>query len=211
MSIQAVTYSDSLKSVLWTPFKTGSIHATFIFTHFDFMTDLFNEETLEIVNNLPTNHVQHHHDSCLLDIHKDYDVICTTRNPYRRFLSGFFYLSNFKKEELTVMKFREYFANKVDDPHLFPEGYFGYRTIPKYFIKLENLYESYIQIPFIRESKLNQCGLLYDLCNKKINESQKSVSTKDYFTTDMVDYFYSNYKNLFEIDGYEKDSYKKFN
>jgi hypothetical protein len=45
----------------------------------------------------------------------------------------------------------------------------------------------------------------------KINKSKNSAVTSDFYTMDMIDYLYDNYRNLFDIDGYEKDSYKEFN
>ena len=99
----------------------------------------------------------------------------------------------------------------MDKPSILHDAYYGYSKIPRYFLKMENLYEDYLKIPFVRESKLNQCGLLYDLCNMKINRSKNYVSTTDFFTMDMVDYLYDNFRNLFDIDGYEKNSYKDYN
>ena len=206
-----VTYSDNLKSILWSPMKTGSKHAEFIFGHFDFVTSSFNSETDEYVQDVLSNHISHHHNFHLLRQHKDYDVICTTRNPYERLISGFFYFSKIEKYELTSDSFKRFFIKQINNPTMFHDAYVGYPKIPKYFLKTESLYDDYIKIPFVRDSKLNQCGLLYDLCNKKINNSVHSISTKDFFTMDMIDYFYDNFKNLFDIDGYEKDSYKQFN
>jgi hypothetical protein len=91
MNYIALTYSDIHKSILWTPPKTGSTHASFMFTHFEFGTKYFNKETFELVNNRPTAMVGHHHNCIITDQLKDYDVICTTRNPYSRLLSGFFF------------------------------------------------------------------------------------------------------------------------
>jgi hypothetical protein len=210
MERSAFTHSNIHKSILWTPPKTGSAHATFIFTHFDFVTEYFDEES-EINNTRIVSQILHHHNCGITERLKGYDVISTTRNPYARLLSGFFYTTKLEKTELNVQNFRKFFVTQIDYPTILSHGYYGYPQIPKHFIRLENLYEDYIKIPFVRDSKLNQCGLLYDLCNKKINDSKKSASTKDFFTMDMVDYLYSNFRNLFDIDGYEKDSYKEYN
>jgi hypothetical protein len=201
--------------VLWTPQKTGSMHATFIFTHFDFMTGFYQEETLESKNKLDTRRIQHHHHCRLLDIHKNYDVIMTTRNPYSRFLSAFFYYTIIYDKEITPQDFRKFFADEMEKPKIFRHSYQGYDTIPKYFLRIENLYQDYLKIPFVRDSKLNECGILQDLCKKELNKNhnraKEITSTKDFFTMDMIDYFYDNFRNAFDIDGYEKDSYKQFN
>jgi len=210
MGYNSITYSDIHKSILWTPPKTGSSHAAFMFTHFEFSTKFFNKETFELVNSRPTAMIGHHHNCIITDQLKDYDVICTTRNPYSRLLSGFFYMT-ITQTELTVQNFRKFFAKQMDKPTILHDAYYGYSKIPKYFLRTENLYEDYLKIPFVSESKLNQCGLLYDLCNMKINKSINYVPTKDFYTMDMIDYLYDNYRNLFDIDGYEKDSYKQYN
>jgi hypothetical protein len=211
MNYYALTYSDVNKSILWTPPKTGSSHATFIFNHFDFITEFYDKETSEILKEKRTNIITHHHNCVTTNQFSGYDVICTTRNPYARLLSGFFYLTSIEKTELNVQNFRKFFAKEVTEPKILHDAFYGYSKIPKYFLRTENLYEDYIKIPFVRESKLNQCGLLFDLCNKKLNVGRHSVPTKDFFTMDMIDYLYDNFRNLFDIDGYEKDSYKHFN
>ena len=211
MSYNLITYSDSRKSILWTPMKTGSSHATFMFTHFDFTTKCFDKETFELVNSKPPTKIVHHHNCFITEQLMDYDVICTTRNPYARILSAFFYVNNMRQEELTVQNFRKFFAKEMDKPTMLHESYFGYPKIPKYFLRMENLYEDYLKLPFVFESNIFQWGLLQDLCNLKINKGKKSIPTSEFFTIDMIDYFYDNFRNLFDINGYEKDSYKQFN
>jgi hypothetical protein len=153
----------------------------------------------------------HHHNCIIPNQFMDYDIICTTRNPYARILSAFFYTSNMQHKELTVQNFRKFFAKEMDNPLMLREAYFGYPKIPKYFLRMENLYEDYLKLPFILESNISQWGLLRELCDMRVNKGIKSVPTLEFFTMDMIDYFYDNFRNLFDIDGYEKDSYKQFN
>jgi hypothetical protein len=211
MNYNVITYSDEYKSILWTPQKTGSSHATFIFTHFDFVTEFFGKENSKLLKSKPSNLITHHHNCTITDELSDYDVICTSRNPYARLISGFFYLTNIEHKEFSVENFREFFSNQITKPTILYDGFYGYQKIPKYFLRTETLYEDYQKIPFVRDSKLNQCGLLYDLCNKKINKNRDSAPTKDFFTMDMINYLYDNFRNVFDIDGYEKDCYKEFN
>lgn len=182
-----------------------------MFTHFDFTTKCFDKETFELVNSKPPTKIVHHHNCFITEQLMDYDVICTTRNPYARILSAFFYVNNMRQEELTVQNFRKFFAKEMDKPTMLHESYFGYPKIPKYFLRMENLYEDYLKLPFVFESNIFQWGLLQDLCNLKINKGKKSIPTSEFFTIDMIDYFYDNFRNLFDINGYEKDSYKQFN
>jgi hypothetical protein len=86
--------------------------------------------------------IGHHHNCIITDELKDYDVICTTRNPYSRLLSGFFYIT-LTQTELTVQNFRKFFAKEMNEPVMLYEAYFGYPKIPKYFLRMENLYEDY--------------------------------------------------------------------
>ena len=211
MSYNAITYSEIHKSILWTPPKTGSSHAAFMFTHFDFITEFFDIKNFELIKVKNSTMVTHHHNCIIIDKVKDYDVICTTRNPYARLLSGFFYIAGSQQIDLTVQNFRKFFAEQMDKPSILHDAYYGYQKIPKYFLRTENLYEDYLKIPFVRESSLYHYGLLQDLCNMKINKNRDSAPTKDFFTMDMIDYLYDNYRNLFDIDGYEKDSYKEYN
>jgi hypothetical protein len=182
-----------------------------MFTHFNFITEFFDKETFELVKVKPSNMIVHHHNCVITDQFINYDVICTTRNPYSRLLSGFFYIADAQKTELTVQNFRKFFAKQMDNPSILHDAYYGYSKIPKYFLRMENLYDDYLKIPFVHESNINQWGLLRDLCDMKINKNKNSVVTSGFFTMDMIDYLYDNYRNLFDIDGYEKDSYKQFN
>jgi hypothetical protein len=214
MKITPITFSDKHKVVLWTPQRTGSTHATFIFTHFDFMTIFYSEETAEFGKKSDINSIRHHHSCRLFDFHQNYDVIMTTRNPYSKFISAFFYYSDMHNRGTSINDFRKFFVKETDNPSVFHHSYQGYETIPKYFLRIENLYEDYQKILFIKNSKLNECGLLKDLCEKKLNKNynidNKKLSTKDFFTMDMIDYFYTTFRNAFDIDGYDKDSYKEF-
>lgn len=67
---------------------------------------------------------------------------------------------------------------------------------PTYIIKKENLYGDLLKIPFISESNLNQCGILKEMCNKKINSS---------FEIKYRDEFLDNQNKNLIYDFFEKD------
>jgi hypothetical protein len=85
--------------------------------------------------------------------------------------------------------------------------YFTQR-VPDYFIRQENLYEDYIKIPFVRDSKLNTCGILEELCGRKMNEGSPKLKTyKEYYNQELADIIYLNYKEYFDHLSYDKDSW----
>jgi len=103
--------------------------------------------------------------------------------------------------------FKEYFVDKVNNGWIYDK--FSFVKPPKHILRLEHLYDDYIQIPFIRDSKLNKSGVLYELCKKKMHsKKQETKSLKEYYTQDMADHLYETFKPYFDLTGYDKDSWK---
>lgn len=202
-----ITYSEKEKMILFLPAKTGSMHASFIFNHFDFTTSLFDlEKEKEIFDN---GLVMHHHHLQTIKKFEDYSIICSARNPYSRIIS---YYNHNQRDILRQGKsqsFKEYFVKTVSSGGVFKDNGFFFDKEPKYFLRIETLYHDYIQIPFVSNSKLNKSGLLYELCNKKIHSNKENYKPKEtYYTQDMADFVYTSIKPYFELLGYEKDSWK---
>ena len=211
---QEITYSDKEKMILLLPMKTGTIHATFMFNHFDFITETYDFKTNEVLKKLDS--VLHHHCMNIPQRYEDYSIICTARNPYSRLVSDYNNSKNTaESNKLSYKNFRIYFSKIIDNGYQSANGFpygkdsFLYNEIPKYFLRVESLYHDYIQIPFIRNSKLNKSGLLYELCNKKIHKTptEKKI-LKEYYTEDMADFVYNKFKTYFDLLGYDKDSWK---
>ena len=204
-----VTYSEKEKMVLFLPAKTGTVHATFIFNHYDFTTDVYDGDTEEVC--YKHHGVTQHHSMNVPQRYKTFSIICTARNPYSRLVSAY---NNSKKNASLTGKpfenFKDYFSKNFDNGFPYHEDGFSSKKTPDYFLRTESLYHDYIQIPFIRNSKLNKSGLLYELCNKKIHTTsdQSVTSLEEYYTQDMADYVYSNFKFYFDLLGYDKDSWK---
>jgi hypothetical protein len=205
----SITYSEKEKMILFLPPKTGTVHATFIFNHYDFTTDVYDKDTEEIC--YKHYGVSHNHSMTIPQKCKSYSLICTARNPYSRLVSAY---NSAKKTSILadkpILEFKNYFSKNFDNgfPYILDE--FSNVVTPNYFLRVEHLYHDYIQIPFIRNSKLNRSGLLYELCNKKIHAtSDSSASLEEFYTEDMADFVYTRFKSYFDMVGYDKDSWKQ--
>jgi hypothetical protein len=208
IELYSATYSEKEKMILFLPGKTGTIHAAFVFNHFDFSTRLFDKATDKLVYD--NNAVVHNHSMTLPKEFEDYSIICTARNPYDTLVSSYYHeLKNNFDNNSRYKNFKEYFAKNSNSVDFYHKNGFFFKKKPDYFLRAENLYYDYIQIPFIRNSKLNKTGLLYELCNKRIHSNKNNVKfLEEYYTEDMADYVYTEFKEYFEILGYDKDSWK---
>lgn len=74
---------------------------------------------------------------------------------------------------------------------------------PDYSLRVEHLWNDYTNIPFIKNSKLYQSGILYDLCSKKFNSTEKIKDEEFFYSEDMKDYLMTVGKKYFEFYGYD--------
>ena len=196
-----IVISDELKYFLWTPPKTASIHAVNIFSFFPFDTIVCSPDRKEITSHdfLPL----HNHNLDLFEGHVDYKLICTARNPLKRIFSAYIYV-NKTKNDVSVRGFRDFFKQMMEENDVFwTSGIKNLDRTPDYYIRQEHLFEDYIKIPFIRESKLYSCGFLEELCQKKVNRSPETkLDIKECYTEDMIHYVYTEYKDYFDRLGY---------
>jgi hypothetical protein len=201
------TYSEEERLAVFLPIKTGTIHTTFILNHFNFRTNIYGKDDRLI---LEEDYLIHHHNEILPKEYEDYDVIYTTRNPYTRILSMYFYEKKVAECNGPYTKtFKEYFSERANFGWGDTKSGFNFIKTPKYILRMENLYHDYIQIPFIRDSKLNESGILSDLCEKKIHaKKQETKPLNEYYTQDMADHVYETFKPYFDLTGYDKDSWK---
>jgi hypothetical protein len=80
---------------------------------------------------------------------------------------------------------------------------FNERT-PDFLIRTETIYDDLLKIPFIKNSKLNQCGILEEMCRKKINSSFESEEDEKLLSLEIKTKIYSFFKPHFEIFNYSK-------
>lgn len=196
--------SDEYKCYLWTPLKTASYHATFIFNHYSFKNvyDAWDENAYRH----ESQEILHHHTCDVLPRHYDYDVICTARHPLKRIIS--YYNYRYGKIYQNPSDHFEYFVYEqilLDDNHPINIGMVYGNKIPNYFIKTESLYEDYLKIPFIKDSKLATSGILEELCNKRFNKKHYRTNIENYYNYDMIDRLYDKYRDYYELLGYSKE------
>lgn len=192
-----INISEKHKCFLWMPPKTGTSHATFILKHFEFNTCGYeNEELTGCQEFRQTHNVE------LFPGHSYYSLICTARNPFTMYTSFFRFNNSRTTDKISVENFREFFEGLIEKNYIVK--YFSEfdKRMPDYFLRVEHLWHDYNKIRFVRESKLNKSGLLYDLCHKKINVSPTSDLERKFYTKDMIDYMMSVGKNYFDRLGY---------
>ena len=197
----SLNISEDFKSFFWAPPKTGSMHAITIFSclPFRFLECSYERNIIYRSENFP----HHDHNLSLFQGHEDYDLISTARNPLTRLIS--IYQHQNRTNETSIMGFRKFFSEEYcKNPFgFFTSGINNLSRVPDYFIRIENMFEDYMKIPFISESKLAKSGLLEEICNKKKNASPNSLNPNECYTNDMIDFVYSNHKWYFDKLGYK--------
>lgn len=197
--------------------------------------DNFNFDTYELKNNkliYRKSGSQHNHTFDLFEGHENYKLMISCRNPYDIFVSKFrFWLGGVRVMKSTFnlksefLEFIEEFIFEVEErtwfkpSHLLKSEKILTRPID-YRIKLENLEESYLNVPFISESEFAKNGSLHKELKNKIGDHKKLKLVKpwvphlpedfrDYFTQEIADLIYNNFTELFVFMDYHKDSWKK--
>lgn len=197
----SINKSDENKAFIWLPPKTGSMHAEVIFNMFSFK--FYRGSPCLNYPVETSDFIIHSHAYHLFDGHENYKLICTARNPITRLISA--YLFRNPENELTPQGFKKFFSKNLKENQFeYWLGGIKLHREPDYYLRLENLYEDYLKIPFVRESKINEIGILKDFCFKKKNQSNKTLTVEECYTSDMVDYIYNEYKDYFDKLGYER-------
>jgi hypothetical protein len=199
------TISEDYNSFLWLPAKTASTTIGWIFTHFNFYSCRFDRENNIFVKE---DNVIHHfgHTLLLPPNHHNMIFISSTRHPYDRVLSFYKAFGIQRTDNISSKEgFKWYFEN-----HIMNEGSLFLQSkkmtedrIPDYFIRAENMYEDFLKIPFVQNSKLNHSGILEEMCQKKLNNSQK-LELETYLTSEIKDIIYQSFKKEFDLLGYSK-------
>jgi len=202
-----INISEQYKYFTWTPERTGSTHFTNIISKLGF-------QSAKIVDNKIVSYeekVRHNHFCTLSQNHLDYKFIITTRNPYSMVISraGIPSMENILDIQSELeSRINAIVQNLITFP--FCCRCFQERK-PDYFLRLENLYEDWIKIPFVRTHELNISGELKKLTSIRMNERNNTKDInhwKKYYNKRTADLVYYSFPNNFELFGYTKDSWK---
>jgi hypothetical protein len=200
--------SEIHKSFLWSPPKTGSNHVIWVMNNFDFNYYLMTSDRKKIGQKNPET--KHHHGRNLFEGHENYKLICTARHPIKRIFSAFIFhtkgnkLSDYSKEGFIKFFIEQFYGANG----FYLEGNFFSERIPDYFLRAENLYEDYLNIPFVSESELVRNGKLKEMCKEKKNSyHDESFNIHDYFTKDIIDAIYERYKEYFLLLNYDPNNF----
>ena len=101
--------------------------------------------------------------------------------------------------------------NMMQNPLYFDGGCTCYHERkPDYVIRLEHLYEDWLKLPFVPNHGLNLSGELEKLTKIRLNNSKNDGGDywKKYYDQVLADLVYYNHPDLFELFGYDKDSWR---
>ena len=197
-----VNISEKYKSFLWLPPKTAStLLLNIFFEYFDFEHYEVDKNNILFKSNFKR---QNHHFQNLFQGHENYKLICSVRNPFNKIISLF--MQN--KKDRSPEKFLQYFDNLIStdcSDNLLIKDLMKFQRVPDYFIRVENLYEDLIKIPFVFDSDVNKSGLLSSVCETIVNSSNYTIDMNEYFTSDMKDFVFTTYKDYFDKFNYKID------
>ena len=196
------TISFSHNAFIWLPAKTGTNTLSWIIPFFDFASYYFLENKF-----VHDEHMNTHfgHEIELPPNHESLLFLCSIRNPYESIFSFFKMAFGRKPGMFNKEYFAKYMQNemKISFSKLHKYGAMFTDRVPDYIIRTENFYSDMVKVPFIRDSKLNQCGILEEMCEKKMNKTF-DTNSRDFFTDEHIEEINKSYSKIFEIGGYEK-------
>ena len=182
------------KVFTWTPPSTASRLSWKIFDNFEFSS--YDAKTGALYN----NSYFHNHFFGLPQNHKEYKLILTCRNPYTRARTG---MDNTP---------REYLIRNLEDTFQSSNHFYFISLLktrkPDYFIRVENLLEDYLKIPFIRESEFYKSGEMEKLIGDNPYKT-KRFNNRPKIDKQIADLIYYSNVYYFELLGYDKNSWKE--
>lgn len=197
IEIKNFFYSKIHDTILLTPMKTASTHASWVLRYFDF--NFYTASGNFIFMN---DWLCQSHDCFIPDTYKNSKTILTVRNPYTRLVSFFLHrFSPYKGNNPTIEDFEIFLTDVENNVNLYNQLNHGFEIEATYFIRAEYLYNDYCRIPFISESDFNNSGMLKKFCEKKLNQN-KFLFDNDIFLNE------KNKKKIYEMFEWK---FKKFN
>jgi len=196
--------SEKNNAFVWLPIKTASSLVSWVLSHFEF--DLFfYSKTTNDYKKIISDLSHFGHSTNLPYNHEEMLFICTMRHPYKRVLSYYkstlpHIYNDYNVEGFNHFLNQNVFSNKTlfDDIDKFD------KRKPDFLIRTETIYDDLLKIPFIKSSKLNDCGILEEMCKKKVNPSFESEDDEYLLSSEIKEKIYNFFKPQFEIFGYSK-------
>jgi hypothetical protein len=214
-------FSEEYNSFVWLPSKTGTNHCFNTLKLFGFKNHTYIEKT-NIIS--PRNDMGYQHYPTRFPGDENYDLISTARHPYTRLVSFFKFSRCFKyKNSHSInytmdeplierkLKFKNFLDGIFNNPSIIHPALKCYTSdrIPDFYLRVENLYEDYIKIPFILSSDFNLSGELEKNCLTKENQNKIDLTPwQEYFDQFVADLIYSRTEKYCELLGYDKDIWK---
>ena len=156
-----INISKKVRAFVWTPQRTASTLASEIFKVEEFGFSCYHE-----TGEKKSTAFCHNHFYKYFEGHEEYDFIITIRNPYIQYLSLLGY--NSEKFEYYERIFQSsYHTSFIDNLK---------KRRPNYVIRVENVYEDYLKIPFVKKSILNKTGELKKIIDKVIKNNPGPVA-----------------------------------
>jgi len=193
---ESYNVSEKYKSLVWLPERTGSRTSAKFLTNYG-----FERGEVPLINGKWWVYT---HYCGMNERFNDYILISTARNPYSRVLSIYLSLTGFPPEYKgnTKETFREYlkWVQKQDYDDL-TKAYITnprLKVRPNYLLKLENLLEDYMKLPFILDV------FTFDEITEKLKHKKPPYDWEPYYDEHMKNIVYDLCAHHFEIWGYEK-------
>jgi hypothetical protein len=202
MSFCNLNISEEFNSFIWVNQKTATSLASKILENFGFkFYDVNGNKPIKI-----NNEFVQQHSCCLFNGHETYKFIATIRNPYSQLVSEHLFFNLYDKDEQTYIDEFENFLNKKFQ--ITNNSCFSFKErVPDYILRVENLYEDYMKIPFIKDSEFSKSGTLKKLIDSNINKGRQVIDWKRFYNKNLADLVYYNTSRYFELFNYNKNSY----
>jgi hypothetical protein len=178
--------SEKHKMLWWAPIRTGTRTVSQILGYNGFKFE-----------GKPTGFGYTHYCG-IEEKYSEYDIICSCRNPYDKIVSIFknYYPTYPEKNKETFRDFildnlnTQQFIDLVNNPKIVKK--------PKYFVRIENLKEDLLKLPFI-----------YDVLDEErldliLEHGKQLDSWEEYYDQNIKDKVYNKLKTLFIVFGYSK-------
>jgi hypothetical protein len=126
-------------------------------------------------------------------------------------------VSHFKvptdKEQWTSEQFEQflysYLYEEIHDVQRFPCYDHTIRK-PDYIIRVESMLDDYLKIPHVKHTEYYKSGELEKDCLIKKNSSDyTNFDWRSLYNQNIADMVYYNYAQVFELGGYDRNSWKK--